>query len=83
MATVEKWQEKATKICVVCGKHFIGAGITCSQPCHETFIKQCETDFGKEKIVIDAETGKRYLVPTRHIIERGLKYTDLQKFPEA
>jgi len=76
-------EEKITKVCVVCGTCFIGAGLTCSQKCHETFVKQLESDFGKEKIVVDAVTGKRYRVPTRYIIEHGLKYTDLQKFPEV
>ena len=32
--------------------------------------------------MIDIETGKTYKVPTRDIIEKGLKYRDLKNYPE-
>lgn len=37
----------------------------------------------RPKIVVDEETGKRYVVPTRDICERGLKHADLPNYPEA
>jgi hypothetical protein len=36
---------------------------------------------GKYKQVVDQETGVAYRVPTRYIIEKGLKYENLKNFP--
>jgi hypothetical protein len=38
--------------------------------------------FGEFKKVVDAVTGKAYRVPTRDIIEKGLRHADLVKYPE-
>lgn len=53
--------------------------VTCSDECHEELVKQLEEKFGKYKKVTD-EGGKSYRVPTRDIIERGLKYEDLSNY---
>ena len=38
-------------------------------------------EVGEYKKVVDIETGKAYKVPTRHILEYGLKHEDLKNFP--
>ncbi len=73
-------------ICIVCGEHIdvendIKNRITCSQKCHEEFIKFAERKFGTIKKVVCVETGKTYQVPTRDIIEKGLTWRDLPKYP--
>jgi hypothetical protein len=57
--------------------------ITCSDSCHENFVKEMEKQFGVFKKVVDEGTGKAYRVPTRDFIERGLTYEDLRmgKYP--
>lgn len=37
---------------------------------------------GGYKKVTDMVTGKTHRVPTRYIIEKGLKQTELKNFPE-
>ena len=69
--------------CVVCGKAYVGGRLyTCSQACHERLVGLLVEDFGEFKRVVDAETGKAYRVPTRDIIEKGLRHADLVKYPE-
>lgn len=68
-------------LCIVCGMPTIEGRITCSERCHEEFIKFGENKFGIAKKVIDATTGIAYKVPTRDIIERGLAQQDLAKYP--
>lgn len=70
------------RVCVMCGKSYIiGREYTCSEECHEKFVEKLIEKFGEYKKVIDAETGKAYRVPTRHIVEEGLRYKDLINFP--
>jgi len=38
--------------------------------------------FGAYKKVIDLETGRAHRVPTREIIEKGLRQVDLKNYPE-
>ena len=68
-------------LCIICGMPTIEGRITCSERCHEEFIKFGEGKFGTVKKVIDATTGIAYVVPTRDIIERGLAQKDLAKYP--
>ena len=56
-------------------------GITCSERCHEAFVKFAEEKFGIVKNVVDSVTGISYKVPTRDIIENGLRWKDLAKYP--
>ena len=60
-----------------------GVRITCSENCHERFVEELEREFGREKVVVDEATGRRHLVPTRQIIERGVRQENLKFFPEA
>jgi len=43
---------------------------------------QIERQFGKYKRVVDIETGKTHKVPTRYILEHGLRWSELKNFPE-
>jgi hypothetical protein len=45
-------------------------------------VERLEREFGAHKKVTDLETGKVYRVPTRDIIEGGLKQQDLKYFHE-
>lgn len=56
--------------------------LTCSEKCHEYFVKKLEKEFGESKIVIDETTGIAYKIPTRDVIEKGLTWKDLSKYPQ-
>lgn len=73
----------SARICIVCGKaHTTGRIYTCSERCHKKFIDAMVKKFGEHKKIVDATTNKAYKVPTRVILENGLKHSDLPKFPE-
>lgn len=75
--------ENANKnLCVICDKPVITGKMTCSDPCHEKFIEFCEVQYGASKKVIDQTTGIAYRVSTRDIVEKGLKWVDLPKYPQ-
>lgn len=67
--------------------HCCGAAIllrqTCGRDCHEVFIQNVERRYGKYKVIQDLETGRRYSVPVRRIIEKGIRYSELHEFPEV
>lgn len=56
--------------------------ITCSDKCHKHFVKDLIKQFGEFKIVVDQSSGKSYKVPTKDIIEKGLRWRDLSRYPE-
>ena len=56
--------------------------ITCSNSCHEKFILQMTDKYGPFKKVIDQETNIAYKIPIRVIIEQGLTFSDLKKYPK-
>lgn len=68
-------------LCVMCGEPVIDGRITCSKKCHDEFVKFGEKKFGVVKKVVDGTTGIIYEVPTKDIIEKGLAWKDLTKFP--
>jgi Fe-S-cluster-containing hydrogenase component 2 len=68
--------------CGICGSLCPSGQVTCTEKCHEILIERLERVFGIHKKVTDLETGKIYRVPTRDIIEGGLKRQDLKYFPE-
>jgi hypothetical protein len=68
-------------LCIMCGLSVIAGRMTCSEKCHDEFIKFCEKKFGIKKKVVDITTGIAYSVPTRVIIEKGLEGKDLINFP--
>lgn len=59
----------------------IFSSITCSEKCHEEYVKSLENKFGKYKKITDIESGITYRVPTRDIIEKGIKQEDLPRYP--
>ncbi len=69
-------------LCWICGGPSQKYLVTCSEECHEKLIHRLEQKFGIHKKVVDIETGKTHKVPTRDIIERGLKYGDIKNYPE-
>lgn len=70
-------------VCVVCATTAVANDrMTCGPDCHEKFVTMLEFAFGKTKRVTSAATGKTHLVPTRHIIEHGLRTDELATFPE-
>ena len=68
-------------LCIICDRPTIIGRMTCSDSCHEKFIEFCEEQYGVSKNVVDQTTGITYKVPTRDIVERGLKWKDLAKYP--
>jgi len=54
----------------------ISRRITCSGPCHEELVRRLIDEFGEYKVVVNAE-GVKHLVPTRYIIERGLRHDEI------
>lgn len=69
-------------LCVICNTPITIVGrMTCSEKCHEEFIKLGDEKFGITKKVIDTTTGIAYKIPTRDIIEKGLAWKDLTKYP--
>ncbi len=55
--------------------------ITCGNYCHDKFIIKMIKEHGLFKKVTDMESGISYKIPTRLIIEEGLKQQDLKKYP--
>ncbi len=70
------------RVCIICGKSYVmGRRFTCSEECHRRLIENLIEEFGEYKKVVDAETGRAYKVPTRDILEKGLRYKDLVNYP--
>jgi hypothetical protein len=71
--------------CFICGRHYEEQQVrllTCSDECHEKLLQRLIDEFGEFKKVCSAVTGKCYRVPTRHILEKGLRHDELVQFPE-
>lgn len=69
-------------ICIICnGPKDNITYMTCGQKCHDIFIEFCEKKFGESKRVIDIHTGISHMVPTRDIIEKGLRHDNLKNYP--
>lgn len=68
-------------LCIMCGLAVTAGRMTCSEKCHDEFIKFGQKKFGVKKKVVDITTGIAYSVPTRDIIEIGLAWKDLAKYP--
>lgn len=72
--------------CAVCEAPFdpavSGWALTCSDDHHERFVRKLEDAYGAVQRVTSLHTGKTHLVPTRSIVERGLRHDDLPQYPE-
>jgi len=55
--------------------------ITCSDFCHNQYILKKIDEDGLFKKVVDLDSGITYRVPTRLLIEEGLRQEDLKNFP--
>lgn len=68
--------------CAVCGAFYIdGRAMTCSQPCHDKLVDHLLAKFGEFKKVVRVSTGEAFKVPTRDIIEKGLREQELDQYP--
>ena len=56
--------------------------ITCGEYCHDKFIVKMIHEHGLYKKVIDQETNIAYKIPTRLIIEEGLRQENLKNYPQ-
>lgn len=75
-------------VCAACKKEYDekapGArAVTCGDECHKTLLDYYCSVWGETKRVTDATTGKVHLVPTRTIMEDGLKHGELAQYPVA
>ncbi|KKL78846.1 hypothetical protein LCGC14_2020730, partial [marine sediment metagenome] len=59
----------------------VGRELTCSDQCHEDLTRRLIARFGEFKKVVRQSTGVAYKVPTRDIIERGVREQDLDQYP--
>lgn len=55
--------------------------VTCSVQCHQSLVDIMVKEKGEFKLVTDIHTLKTHKVPMRDIIEFGIKYSDLAKYP--
>jgi hypothetical protein len=69
--------------CFICGKLYEGGReMTCSDACHAELVTRLIAEFGEFKKVVDQTTGTAYRVPTREIIEKGIRWRDLSRYPK-
>ncbi|MBA7635932.1 hypothetical protein ES703_43543 [subsurface metagenome] len=70
-------------ICVICGITYDqGREMTCSDACHEKLIGRLIAEFGEFKKVVRASTGEVFKVPTRDILENGIRAQELDQYPK-
>lgn len=55
--------------------------MTCSDFCHNEFVRLLIIQKGKYQKVIDGETTLAHKIPTRILIEKGIQQKDVFKFP--
>ena len=68
--------------CVICNNFYErGREMTCSEECHDELARHLIDQFGEFKKVIRMTTGEAFKVPTRDIIERGLREKELDRYP--
>ena len=68
--------------CLVCQQLYNGGReLTCSDECQEELVRRLIAEFGEFKKVVRASTGIAYKVPTRDIIEKGVREQDLDQYP--
>ncbi|GAI63246.1 unnamed protein product [marine sediment metagenome] len=77
-----KEAEETMRECFICGKLYEGGReMTCSDVCHGELARRHIAEFGEFKKVVNQTTGIAYRVPTRDIIEKGIKWRDLDQYP--
>ncbi len=69
--------------CVICGiQYFGGRQFTCSDACHEELVRRLIEKYGEFKMVVRASTGEAFRVPTRDILEKGVREQELDQYPK-
>ena len=70
--------------CAICGEpYFGGRQLTCSDECHDELVSRLLLKYGEFKIVVRMSTGESFKVPTRDIIEKGIREKDLDQYPHV
>ena len=76
---------EAVAVCSACGKTYpLVQGkrlLTCGQECHGEIVGRMVAVLGEFRQVVDAETGLAHRVPTKDVLENGLRHADLAKYP--
>lgn len=73
---------KTVAKCLICHQPYeAGRELTCSDQCHEELVRRLIAKFGEFKKVIRLSTGVAYRVPTRDIIESGLREQAIDRYP--
>ncbi len=73
-------------VCPACGSTIPlarGRAFTCDEACHGKWIEALIAQFGETRPITSLETGKTHAVPTRVILEKGIKGSDLVTYPEV
>ncbi len=86
--TVTDLRRAASGICPACEKDLPPIGtrtrqLTCDDVCHRVWIERLIAAYGETRRIVDLSTGKTHLVPTRVILEQGVKGSDVSTYPEA
>ncbi len=69
--------------CIVCDRFYTGGReASCSEPCHAELINRLVAQFGEFKKVVRSSTGEAFKVPTRDILEKGIREQDLDQYPK-
>ncbi len=69
--------------CTICGALYEpGREMTCSDACHDKLANRLVAQFGEFKKVVRMTTGEAFKVPTRDIIEKGVREQDLDQYPK-
>jgi len=69
------------KCCIFDREYESGREVTCSDRCHQEMARRLIARFGEFKKVVRQSTGVAYKVPTRDIIEKGIREQDLDQYP--
>ena len=68
--------------CVICGMPYSGGReFTCSDACHDELVDRLIAEYGEFKKVVRISTGEAFKVPTRDIIDKGIKEQHLDLYP--
>lgn len=68
--------------CCICDREYeSGRELTCSDECHGELANRLIARFSEFKKVVRQSTGIAYKVPTRDILEKGIREQDLDRYP--
>ena len=68
--------------CVICDTpYFGGRQFTCSEACHDEMIRRLIEKYGEFRMVVRMKTGETFKVPTRDILEKGVREQAIDRYP--